>query len=446
MPDPPSLSEPRTPRAERRRRELEARKAAQRVPSQEELRQLVEQDGMLAMGCQVGLAALHALMEEDAARQCGVPQKGKHDTARTGYRNGYERGSVVLGGRRVEVKRPRVVGLHGGELPIESYRAASNPDFLNRAALTACIKGASQRKHRALLEALAPLGGIARDASGLSKSAVGRRFVATADKKVEEMLARPLEECFQAVWMDCIQEADYAVVCAVGLTEDGDKKVLGLRQGSTEDAALCREFLEDLVSRGFTAKEGVLFVIDGGKGLARALRDVFGNNVLVQRCRIHKKRNVMEKLTLIGEERDAIERRIDELWTHPNARVAQAHLELLARSLDALGQASAAGSLREGAKEMFTCTRLRVPDELHVSLTNTNVIESAFSQYATIAMRVKYWQNGQQVLRWASVGVLEAEKSFTRIGAVLSLQRFGKILESAAVTSPRPPVVLVKAA
>jgi transposase-like protein len=433
-------------RTERRRQELAARKAAQQVPSEEDLRHVVLRDGMLAMGCQIALATLHHLMEEDAKRQCGVSQKGKHDKARSGYRNGYERGSVVLAGRRVEVYRPRVVGVTGGELPIESYRAAGNPDFLNQAALTACIRGVSQRKHRGVLDALAPLGHIAQDVTGLSKSAVGRRFVETADKKVVEVLARPLEERFHAVWMDCIQEADYAVVCAVGLTETGDKKVLGLRQGSTEDAVLCREFLEGLVMRGFSAENGVLFVIDGGKGLARALRDVFGNNVLVQRCRIHKKRNVMEKLTLMGDEREAVERRIDELWTHPNARVAKAHLEVLARSLDALGQTSAAGSLREGAKEMFTCTRLRVPDDLQVSLANTNVIESAFSQYATVAVRVKRWQNGPQVLRWVTVGVLEAEKAFKKIGSALSLQKLGNVLETVAHTPQNPPAVLAMVA
>lgn len=432
MPTPSSL--PGT-RAERRRRRREARQ----VPSQDELRQVIRQDGVLAMGCELGLVTLHLMMEEDANRQCGVEQKGKHSKARLGNRNGYETGSVIVGGCRVEVQRPRVVGIKGGELSIESYQAARNPEFLNEAALTACVLGVSQRKHRTVLEALAPLGQVADGAWGLSKSAVGRRFVATADQKAEAMRTRRLDDGFLAVWMDGIQEADYTAVCAVGLTEAGEKKVLGLRQGTTEDTVLCREFLEDLVSRGFSADAGVLFVVDGGKGLSRALRDVFGNNVLVQRCRIHKKRNVMEKLTLTGDERNAVERKIDELWNHPNARIAEAHLELLARGLDARGQTLPAGSLREGAKEMFTCTRLGIPDELHVSLANTNTIESAFSQYAAVASRVKYWQNGQQILRWVSMGVLEAEKAFSKVGTPLLLQRFGRVLESASTALRQRP-------
>jgi transposase-like protein len=386
------------------------------------------------MGFEVAMASLHEMMEEDANRQCGVERKGRHSKTRMARRNGYELGTVVVGGRRVEVLRPRVVGLEGGDLPIESYQAARNPEFLDRAALTGCLQGVSQRKHRAVLEALAPLGHSAADASGLSKSVVGRRFVATADKKVEALLARPLDERFLAVWVDCVQEAGYAVVCAVGLTDTGEKKVLGLRQGSTEDTVLCREFLEGLVVRGFTAQRGVLFVIDGGKGLSRALRDVFGNNVLIQRCRIHKKRNVLEKLTLNGSERDDFERSIDALWKEPNARAALAQLELLARGLSATGQKSAAGSLREGAKEMFTCTRLGVSDELYFSLTNTNVIESAFSVYATVAARVKRWQNGRQVLRWTTMGVLEAEKTFTAVGTIPQLNRLAELLETSIST------------
>jgi putative transposase len=422
---PAALPLPRT-RAERRREERDRRT---RIPTADELREVVQQDGLLAMACEVALPTLYSLMEQDADRQCGIEQKGKHSRTRTGYRNGYERGSIVLAGRHVEVRRPRVVGVEGGELPIASYQTARNPEFLSQAALTACVQGVSQRKHRRVLDALAPIG--LPDASGLSKSAVGRRFIAAADERVNNLLARRLDERFLAVWTDCIQEAGYAVVCAVGVTETGDKKVLGLRQGTTENTILCRELFESLVSRGFSSEQGVVFIVDGGKGLSRALREVFGNGVLVQRCRVHKKRNVMEKLTLTGDERDAVERRIDNLWLHPNACVGQAHLELLARNLESLGQTAAAGSLREGAREMFTCTRLGVPDELWVSLTNTNVVESGFSQVANVSARVKRWRNGQQVLRWVGVGALEAEKSFTKTGSERLLQQLDTVLQLA---------------
>jgi transposase-like protein len=435
MSPPPSLPVSRTERRRAARETLDKQRELRGAAAESDLREVVRRDGVLALGCEVGLAALDQMMDEDATQQCGVQGKGKHSPTRTGRRNGREAGSVILGSRRFPILRPRVVDLNGKELPIESYNAARDPRFLDQAVLAACVGHVTQRKHRTVVETLAPLGGSAQDATGLSKSAVGRRFIAAADGKLEEVLQRRLDDRFLAVWIDAIQEADYAVVCAVGLTERGQKKVLGLRQGSTENTVLCREFLETLVGRGFSAESGVLFVVDGGKGLSRALREVFGNHVLVQRCRIHKKRNVLDKLTLTGDERAAFIREFDALWRYPGARVALAHLELLARSLEAQGQKAAAGSLREGAKEMFTCTRLGIPDELHVSLSNTNAIESTFSQHEDLAVRVKRWRNGQQVLRWVAMGVLEAEKAYSTVGTGPLMQRLGSVLEAALKTS-----------
>jgi putative transposase len=423
-----------TTRAERRRmvREtLEKARELRRGAAETNLRELIVRDGLLALGCEVGLAALDDLMEEDAIRQCGVQAKGKHSKTRTGRRNGHEAGRVAIGGRWLPILRPRVVGLDGKELPIESYAAARDPRFLTEAALTACVGHITQRKYRTMVETIAALGGPAQTATGLSKSAVGRRFIAAADRQADEVMQRRLEDCFLAVWIDAVQEADYAVICAVGLTDQGTKKVLGLRQGSTENAVLCREFLEGLVSRGFSSESGVLFIVDGGKGLSRALRDVFGNHVLVQRCRVHKKRNVLDKLTLSDDERTAFVREFDALWSYPSARVAHAHLELLARNLETRGQTEAANSLREGAKEMFTCTRLGLPDELHVSLSNTNTIESTFSRHADVAVRVKRWRNGQQVLRWVGIGAIEAEKSYSSVGTQPLMQRLSAALEAA---------------
>lgn len=430
MEDRPSLPPSRAERRRATRETLRKQQEMRRDAAEADLRQVVLHDGVLAMGYEFALTALNDMMEEDVNRQCGVQSKGKHSKTRTGRRNGYESGSIIVGGCRIPVLRPRVVGLNGQELPIESYNAARNPKFLDNAALVGCVGHVTQRKHRTVLEAFAPLGQNAQGATSLSKSAIGRRFIAIADSKVKEVLARRLDDRFLAVWIDAIQEADYAVICAVGLTETGEKKVLGLRQGSTEDAVLSREFLENLVSRGFSSEAGVLFIIDGGKGLARGLRDVFGNNVLVQRCRIHKKRNVLEKLTLTGAERDALERDFDALWRKPNAQVAQAHLELLARGLDAQGQTAAASSLREGAKEMFTCTRLGIPTELHGNLSNTNAIESTFSQHEDVANRVKYWRNGQQVLRWVTLGVLAAEKAYSTVGTGPLLRQLSSVLEA----------------
>lgn len=423
-------SSPSAPRAERRRALRAARKS-----SQDDLRRVLYKDGALALSHQAGKNALEQLMEEDASRECGVGQKGTHSTQRTGYRNGYEVGTVFLGGQPVRVLRPRVVGVEGGERPIQSYQEARDPQFLNQAALTACVLGVSQRHHAELLHAAAPLGSDAGARGGLSRSAIGRRFIAAADRQVKELLGRRLDERYLVVWLDGIGEGGYLAVAAVGLTDKGEKKILGLRQGSTEDATLCREFLEDLRARGLSTEHGLLFVVDGGKGINRAIREVFGQKVAVQRCRCHKKRNILDKLTLPDAERRAVERDLDEAWKSSSDTLGRARLELLARGLEARGQRQAAASLREGMREMITCVRLGIPVELNASLTNTNVIESTFSQHESTAHRVKRWQNGQQLIRWTGVALLRAEQAYGTVGDAETLRKLREALEQHAAAS-----------
>lgn len=443
---PPS---PPPTRAERRRQLREARKS-----DSDTLREALH-DGVLALGQHAGLAALHQMMEEDANGQCGVSRKGKHQAQRTGYRNGSEFGSVVIGGQKASILRPRVVALDGTELPIESYATARNPAFLDAAVLTACVLGVSQRHYRPVLGAVAPMGGHAADFSGTSKSSVGRRFIAGAEKKVREQLSRSLGERYLVIWMDAVCEAGYLAVVAVGLTDQGEKKVLGVRQGSTEDTVLCREFLEDLVERGLSAAQGLLFVVDGGKGLSCAIREVFGNKAAIQRCRVHKKRNILDKLKLSDATRAAFMHELEEAWKNSDATTGRAQMELLARRLETAGQGEAAASLREGSREMFTCARLGIPQGLYATLTNTNVIESAFSQHESIANRVKHWQNGRQLLRWVSLALAQAEAAFGTVGDADLLQHLRSALEKyAAQPAPaprvhvrrRPPKVQSKAA
>lgn len=416
-------------RAERRRALRDGRKS-----SLQDLRQVLYEDGVLALSLHAGKKTLEQLMEEDACRQCGVERKGTHCTERTGYRNGYEVGTVFLGGQQVQILRPRVVGVEGGERPIESYQEARDPEFLTQAALTACALGVSQRNHAEVLHAAAPLGNDATAACGLSKSTIGRRFIEAADQQVKELLSRRIDERYLVVWLDGIGEAGHLAVAAVGLTDNGEKKILGLRLGSTEDATLCREFLEDLRERGLSTERGLLFVVDGGKGIAKAIREVFGKKVVVQRCRCHKKRNILSKVTLPEAERMVVEQELENAWKSRTDTLGRARLELLARRLEARGQDQAAASLREGMRETITCTRLGIPVELNASLTNTNVIESTFSMHEATAHRVKRWQNGRQLVRWAGMALLRAEQSFGTIGDTELLRRLSETLERHAST------------
>lgn len=431
------------PRPERRRRAREIRKKLQTMDE----RQVLVKEGLSSLAYQTGLASLTRLMEQDVDRVCGVKGKWEQNpVGRLGSRNGWGPGTVWVGGFSVQIQRPRAIrpkSSGGGELPIESYQRAQNPEFLSNAALTATMLGVSLRKHGKVVGAVNPVNSAELYVSGLSKSTIGRRFIAAAEELLSTFLQRRLDERYLVVWVDAVAEGDYSVLAAVGLTAGGTKKVLGLRQGSTETAEYCREFLEELRHRGLSAQKGILWVVDGAAGMLKALPEVFGKDVLVQRCRIHKGRNVADKLTLTEPEKKVFAAELHEAWAIQNPTLAKAKLELLARGLEASGQPAAANSLREGSQDMLTCCRLGVPPELMASLTNTNIIESTFSVHEAAARRVKRWRNGKQVLRWVALSSCEAERAFERVGTPESLGRLARALERYAETklaSGKPPL------
>ena len=430
------------PRAERRRQARAEMKKLQAADP----RDVLEDEGFTALAHQCGLVGLAKMMEEDVNNACGVRGKWEQNPQkRTGSRNGWELGAVWIGGAWVQVERPRAVRVGGGEIELDSYRKAQNPEFLSRAVLTSTILGVSLRNHAKVVGAINPLPSEMKT-SGLSKSALGRRFIAAADSFLSTFLSRALNERYLAVWLDAVAEGDYSVLAAIGLTADGTKKVLGLRQGATETADFCAEFLEDLKSRGLSAKQGILWVVDGGAGTLKALREVFGQDVLIQRCRVHKRRNIVEKLTLPASEKERVANELEAVWAIQEPVLAGAKLELLARGLEANEHCAAARSLREGLKEMLTCTRLGVPPGLIPSLTNTNVIESTFSVHEGVAHRVKRWQNGAQVQRWVAASSARAEKAFERVGDPELMARLARALErhvsKCNAEPPRPALAL----
>lgn len=410
-------------RPERRRAAREAR--AGQVPDPA---RVLKKDGLSALAHQAGTAALRQLMDAEIDRQCGVKGKWEQNPhQRQGYRNGWGPGTVWIGGRSVPFERPRAVRTKeagGGEIVIESYLAAQDPEFASDAVLTALVLGVSQRCYPKVVNAVNPVGDVA--ARNLSKSAVGRQFIAAASQYLKAFLSRRLDQRYLVVWIDAVAAGDYSALAAVGLMESGEKQVLGLRQCSSEGAAECREFLEELVERGLSGDGGVLFVVDGGKGLGVAIREVFGSNVLVQRCQIHKKRNVLEKLP--ESAREAAGLQLEELWSCHNPKLAQAKLEQMARSLEVQKYTSAARSLREGGQDLLTCCILRVPPALLATVTNTNVIESAFSLHESTSHRVKRWRNGKQFLRWVAAGLYRAERAFARLSDAESLAKLAQAL------------------
>lgn len=415
-----------------------------------DLSKILKEDGLSALAHQTARAALLQLMEAEINQQCGVKGKWEQNPGqRQGYRNGWGPGMVWIGGRYVAIERPRAVRCKesgGGELILESYLAAQDPKFASDSVLIATVLGVSQRCYPTVVEAVNPVGENV-EVRKLSKSAIGRQFIAASSQYLKAFLSRQLTQRYLVVWLDMVAGGDYSALAAVGLTESGEKHILGLRQSTSESAAECREFLEGLVARGLSTTRGLMFVVDGGKGLGSALREVFGKSVLVQRCRVHKKRNILEKLP--EKDQEAIGLRLEEAWACGSEKLAKAKLELLARGLDAQGHKSAAKSLREGGSDILTCHRLGVPAGLLDTLSNTNVIESAFSLHESTSHRVKRWRNGMQFLRWVAAGLYRAERAFGKLNKPESLAALARALAchaDAVRTSNRHPAVLTQTA
>lgn len=365
-------------------------------------------EGLLAFAVGVGLEVFKTLLEED--RIVMVGERGKHDPAgRSANRHGSQPSSVTLGGRKVAMDRPRVRSVSGEELPLATWQAlAGNNDLLEEMALGRMLAGLSTRSYG---EGLEPVGSDL-EVSSTSKSAISRRFVARTKVALDELLAKDLSDLkICALFADGIEMSDHLMVCALGLDRDGNKHILGIREGSTENKAVCTALLSDLVERGLDFSDGILAVIDGGKGLRAAVKQVFGDLGLIQRCRIHKRRNVTQHLP--KDQQLKVGRKIDKAYAMDPDKALLA-LKNLADKLE-ISHPGAAASLREGMEETLTVNQLGVPETLLPTLSNTNTIESSYSVARTVMRNVKRWSSGKMVERWTAAGMEVAAAKFRRV-------------------------------
>ena len=379
-------------------------------------------EGLLALAVGAGLQVMATLMEADVAAVCGP--RGKHDPRRSAVRHGRERGSVTLGGRRVGVDRPRMRASDGGEVPVAAYELFSRSEILGRMAMGKMLGGLSSRRYPLGLE---PVGEkLERAASATSKSAVSRRFVAMTETALAELLAAPLGNLdLVALMIDGVHFGEHLCVVALGIGIDGTKHPLGLVEGSTENTTVVTELLSDLRGRGLDTTRPILVGIDGGKALHAAITAVFDHPV-IQRCQMHKLRNVADKLP--DDLAKAVTKKMRAAYHALSAIIAEAQLEALARELEHT-HPGAAGSLREGLSETLTVLRLGVPPTLARTLRSTNCIESMISICRNHSANVKNWQNGNMALRWCAAGLVEAGKQFRRVNGHLHLPALRTALE-----------------
>ena len=392
---------------------------------QEVLGELVNsaKEGLLALSVGVGLGVLAALMEEEVDDVVGA--KGKHDLERTTVRHGHEAGEVTLGGRRVQVERPRVRTADGkSEVPLRTYRHFADRDPLSRLVLEQMLAGVSTRRFERTRE---PVGSeVEARARSTSRSAVSREFVARTRDNLVGLMSRRLDDVRLAVLMlDGIELKERCCVVALGITTDGVKLPLGLWDGSTENATVARELLSNLVARGLDTGQGVLCVVDGAKALRKAIDEVLGL-VPVHRCQRHKERNVIDHLP--ERDRPPVRLRLRRAWARDDHERALDELKTLARELDH-SHPGAAASLREGMAETLTLTRLGVTGSLKRTLSSTNPCESMIEIVRRTSRNVKRWQSGDMCLRWTAAGMLEAERQFRRVAGYRDLAKLALAIE-----------------
>jgi len=350
-----------------------------------------------------GLQILRAILENEVTRRVGPP----HRPNRTAgcVRWGKQPGYVVFAGQKIPLERPRVRTREGQEVELESYGQLQQDGKLQRAVRERMVAGLSTRNYRRAVESVV-------EGYGIAKSSVSRQFVEASSNQLRVLCERRLEDLNLVVLMiDGIHFGGQVLVVALGIAESGAKHVLGVWQGATENTTVVKGLLEDLVDRGLDLQRRYLVVMDGSKALRAGVERVFGQ-VEVQRCQIHKRRNVKEYLPENCQK--DYDRRMRNAYAMNNYAEAQEALQKIFRQLERINP-SAARSLEEGLEETLTVHRLGVGAVLRRKLATTNPIESCLSTVQRVARNVKRWREGNQPLRWTATGLLEAEKKFRRI-------------------------------
>jgi putative transposase len=360
----------------------------------------------------IGRATIEAVLEISASGVAGESHQGK--AGGVIVRHGKQSGVVPLQDRKVRVERPRLRHRDGGpgaEVSIPAYESMQRDKTLSKKILDTLMRGVSTRNYKEILPE-------ACEAVGVSKSSVSREFIEASEQAYQALLERRWDQVdLLAIYIDGIVIGDHNVIAAIGIDANGYKHVLGLSEGATENATVVRSLLTRLVEHGITPGVKRLFIIDGSKALRAAIEAVFGADNPLQRCRLHKERNVVDHLP--DEQKEYARLSMRAAFTL-DADKGMKRLETLAEQYDK-SYPGAAASLREGLSEMFTVNRLGVPASLRRSLVSTNIIESPNSGVRMRTRRVTEWNGGAMVLRWAAASFVATEQKFRRVSGYKDL-------------------------
>ncbi len=397
--------------------QIEAQRAIQQLdamaadgnPAVQMMLPMAEMMGWLRKGVgelirQAGLQLMDLLMQEEVRELAGERSQPQSD--RTAHRWGNERGYCVVMGQKVPIQRPRVRTTGDQEVRLGSYEMFHRGEPLTETVWEKLMLGLSTRNYGQAIRQFT-------EAYGLEKSAISEHFIEASRAKLKQMMERRLDETrLCTLLIDATPFQGQQMVAALGIDEYGRKMILGIRQGATENATVVGELLADLVDRGLDFTQPRLYILDGGKALTAAVRKHAGESAAIQRCQVHKRRNVLDHLT--EEQKPAVSKKLNAAYALEEYGAAKEALNTLHRELMDLNP-SAARSLGEGMEETLTVHRLHLPAQLRKTMASTNVIESAFSIVEKVCKNVKRWHGGDQRERWVGSGLLVAENQFRRI-------------------------------
>ena len=392
--------------------------------------------GLLSFVQQMGMVVLSELLATEAAEIAGP--KGKHIDGRTHHHWGTGTTPVCFGGRNVSLPHPRVRVRgkgRGREVALPSIERLRDGDPMSERVVEQIALGVSTRGYERSLEPVDE----SIETRGASKSNASRGLIDATTERLAQFVSRKLDDVdLVAMFIDGIEFAGHSVLIALGVTIDGTKTPLGIWAGSTENTVVVTELLSNLVARGLRADASMLFVIDGGKAIRKALRDVFGDRAIIQRCQVHKARNVRDHLP--EARRAYVAKQMRDAYNSTTAATAKKKLMQLASWLDSNGEDSAAASLREGLDETLTVMRLNLPASLRRTFATTNAIENMNGSLRRIARNVKRWKDEKMIRRWVALGIAEAQKRFRRVKGYVNMASLVAAIRPTAAVAPEKKV------
>jgi len=367
----------------------------------------------------VALLAIKAVIDAEIESKCG--KSHERSSVYPCYRHGkQETGYVIINGQKNQLEKPRIVtrGKQKKEVSLETYHNFQRNSIMETSVMAKMLHGVSTRNYRAVAEAL-------QDSYGIEKSSISRHFVKASAQALKEFDERPIDSYYPIIFIDGYEIGGDIMVIALGVNENGVKTVLSMRQGGTENAGVINSMFEEMENRGLRKDRPILFVIDGSKAIHAAITKRF-ENYFIQRCREHKRRNILDHAPVTMKEE--VKRRINESYAELNYEKARISMSSLASWADKINP-DMGRSVREGMEETLTVIRLGVSPFLYKTVYSTNPIESLNSSLERFSHRVKKWRSGDMKKRWLASAILQSEKSMHRITGFIGINSLIKNME-----------------